>query len=261
MKKQRVKTVALATMVTATTFFGGKAFADKTLDQIFQVEKSKISAGLASQQRIDKLQEQTSALLQEFKTVNKQIDGLRVYNAQLEKQIANQLQVITDLEQSIENVTVIERQIQPLVLRMLEGLTQFISLDIPFHIEDRTSELEKVTNNMDKANISVAEKFRQVLELYKIEAEYGRKISTYETTLNLDGTEREVNVLQVGRIALLYQTKDTKLTGAWNARAGQWEAVDPGQYRSAVLKGIRIAKQQAATDILELPILAPEAAQ
>ena len=149
MKKQRVKTVALATMVTATTFFGGKAFADKTLDQIFQVEKSKISAGLASQQRIDKLQEQTSALLQEFKTVNKQIDGLRVYNAQLEKQIANQLQVITDLEQSIENVTVIERQIQPLVLRMLEGLTQFISLDIPFHIEDRTSELEKVTNNMD----------------------------------------------------------------------------------------------------------------
>ncbi|BFM09122.1 DUF3450 domain-containing protein [Halioxenophilus aromaticivorans] len=261
MKKQRVKAVAVATMVTATTFFGGKVFADQTLDQIFQVEKSKISAGLKSQQRIDKLQEQTNALLQEFKTVNKQIEGLRVYNAQLEKQIANQLEVINDLNESIENVTVIERQIQPLVLRMLEGLTQFISLDVPFHIEDRTAELEKVTNNMDRADISVAEKFRQVLELYKIEAEYGRKISTYETTLTLDGTEREVNIFQVGRIALMYQTKDTKLTGAWNSRSGQWEALDAGEYRSAVLKGIRIAKQQAATDILELPILAPEAAQ
>lgn len=261
MKKQRVKAVAVATMVTATTFFGGKVFADQTLDQIFQVEKSKINAGLQSQQRIDKLQDQTNALLQEFKTVNKQIEGLRVYNAQLEKQIANQLEVIQDLEESIENVTVIERQIQPLVLRMLEGLTQFISLDVPFHIEDRTAELEKVTNNMDRADISVAEKFRQVLELYKIEAEYGRKISTYETTLTLDGTEREVNIFQVGRIALMYQTKDTKLTGAWNARSGQWEPLDAGEYRSAVLKGIRIAKQQAATDILELPILAPEAAQ
>ena len=261
MKKQRVKAVAVATMVTATTFFGGKVFADQTLDQIFQVEKSKINAGLQSQQRIDKLQDQTNALLQEFKTVNKQIEGLRVYNAQLEKQIANQLEVIQDLEESIENVTVIERQIQPLVLRMLEGLTQFISLDVPFHIEDRTAELEKVTNNMDRADISVAEKFRQVLELYKIEAEYGRKISTYETTLTLDGTEREVNIFQVGRIALMYQTKDTKLTGAWNARSSQWEPLDAGEYRSAVLKGIRIAKQQAATDILELPILAPEAAQ
>jgi len=261
MKKQRVKAVAVATMVTATTFFGGKVFADQALDSIFQVEKSKISAGIQSQQRIDKLQEQTSALLQEFKTVNKQIEGLRVYNAQLEKQIANQLEVIKDLEESIDNVTVIERQIQPLVLRMLEGLTQFISLDTPFHIDERKAELEKVTENMERADITVAEKFRQVLELYKIESEYGRKISTYESTLNLDGTEREVNILQVGRVALLYQTKDTQLTGAWNKNSNQWEPVDAGEYRSAVLKGIRIAKKQASTDIIELPIMAPEAAK
>lgn len=261
MRKQRVKAVAIATMVTASTFFGGKVFADQTLDQIFEVGKSKVSAGLQSQARIDKLQEQTSSLLQEFKAVNKQIEGLRVYNAQLEKQIASQLQVIKDLEESIDNVTVIERQIQPLVLRMLEGMTQFISLDVPFHIETRTSQLEKVTDNMDNADLSVAEKFRQVLELYKIEAEYGRKISTYEDTLNVNGSDREVNILQVGRIALLYQTKDTQLSGAWDARQGAWVPVDAGEFRSAILKGIRIAKKQASTDILELPILAPEAAQ
>ncbi len=261
MKKQRVKAVAVATMVTASTFFGGKVFADQTLNQIFEVEKSKVSAGLQSQSRIDKLQEQTNALLQEFKTVNKQIEGLRVYNAQLEKQIASQLEVINDLEESIDNVTIIERQIQPLVLRMLEALTQFVSLDMPFKLDTRQEELEKVTNNMDKANISVAEKFRQVLELYKIEAEYGRRIDTYEDTLNLDGTERQVSILQVGRVALLYQTKDTQFSGAWDSRQKQWVPLSSGEYRSAILKGIRIAKKQASTDILELPILAPEAAQ
>lgn len=259
MKKQRVKAVAVATMVTATTFFGGKVFADQALNNIFEVQKSKVSAGLQSQGRIDKLQEQTDALLQEFKTVNKQIEGLRVYNSQLEKQIASQLEVIKDLEESIDNVTVIERQIQPLVLRMLDALTQFISLDMPFHLDTRNGELEKVTNNMDSPNFSVAEKFRQVLDLYKIEAEYGRRISTYEDSLNLGGSEREVNILQVGRIALLYQTKDTKLSGAWDARQGQWIPLSAGEYRSAILKGIRIANKQASTDILELPILAPEA--
>jgi hypothetical protein len=257
MKKQRLKAVALATMV-ATSFLGGKAVADETLNQIFKEGESKVGAGLSSQARIDKLQEQTNDIVQEFNTVNKQIEGLRVYNSQLERQIAKQLEMVSQLEESIANVTVIERQIQPLILRMLEGITQFINLDMPFAIDDRLGELEKVTNNMDSADFSVAEKFRQVLELYKIEAEYGRKISTYEDTLVVDGNEREVNILQVGRIALVYQTKDTNLSGAWDASQGAWVPLD-GSYRSAILKGIRIAKQQATIDILELPILAPEA--
>ncbi|GAB2190683.1 DUF3450 domain-containing protein [Sessilibacter sp. MAH2] len=261
MKKQRVKAVAAATFITATTLFAGEVFADQTLDEIFKVGETKVNAGIQSQQRIDKLQSETESLLQEFKTVNKQIQGLRVYNKQLETSIASQLERINELEESIENVTVIERQIQPLVLRMLEGLEQFISLDMPFYIDTRTEELEKVKANMDSSDFLVSEKFRQVLELYKIESEYGRRVSTYEDTLTLDSGEREVNILQVGRIALLYQTKDTKLSGAWDARQGAWVPIDSGAYRSAILKGIRIAKKQASIDILDLPILAPEAAQ
>ncbi|GAB2195512.1 DUF3450 domain-containing protein [Sessilibacter sp. MAH4] len=256
-----MKAVAAATFITATTLFAGEVFADQTLDEIFKVGETKVNAGIQSQQRIDKLQSETESLLQEFKTVNKQIQGLRVYNKQLETSIASQLERINELEESIENVTVIERQIQPLVLRMLEGLEQFISLDMPFYIDTRTEELEKVKANMDSSDFLVSEKFRQVLELYKIESEYGRRVSTYEDTLTLDSGEREVNILQVGRIALLYQTKDTKLSGAWDARQGAWVPIDSGAYRSAILKGIRIAKKQASIDILDLPILAPEAAQ
>ncbi|MCV6626671.1 MAG: DUF3450 domain-containing protein, partial [Cellvibrionaceae bacterium] len=43
--------------------------------------------------------------------------------------------------------------------------------------------------------------------------------------------------------------------------SGQWESIDSGEYRAAILKGIKIAKKQATTDIMNLPILAPEAAQ
>jgi hypothetical protein len=116
-------------------------------------------------------------------------------------------------------------------------------------------------NNQERADISVAEKFRQVLEAYKIESEYGRKIDTYKDTLTVGGQEREVNVLRVGRIALMYQTTDTELSGAWDQRAQAWTELDSGEYRSAILKGIRIAKKQASIDVLKLPILAPEAAQ
>ncbi|NIB42809.1 DUF3450 domain-containing protein [Pseudomaricurvus alkylphenolicus] len=261
MKKQRLKAVALSTVLSAGALVGSVAQADQTLNSILQVGEQKTKLAQASQQKIDKIADQTASLLNDFKVVNKQIEGLRVYNAQLEKQIANQLKVIGQLEESIENVTVMERQIQPLILKMLDGLEQFVALDVPFHKAEREERLEMLRNNQERADISVAEKFRQVLEAYKIESEYGRKIDTYKDTLTVGGQEREVNVLRVGRIALMYQTTDTELSGAWDQRAQAWTELDSGEYRSAILKGIRIAKKQASIDVLKLPILAPEAAQ
>ena len=261
MKKQRFKSVALSTIFTAGALVSGAVNADKTIDAILQVGQSKTSAAQASQEKINKLSQETATLLQEFKIVNKQIDGLRVYNSQLEKQLANQLAVISDLEESIDNVTVIERQIQPLILRMLDGLEQFVKLDIPLYRDERMERIESLRANQTRAEISVAEKFRQVLEAYNIESEYGRKLHTYTDKLEVGGVEREVNILGVGKVALMYQTSDTQLSGAWDKSQGAWVELDPGKYRSAILKGIKIAKKQASIDVMELPISAPESAQ
>lgn len=261
MKNQRLKAVALSTVLSAGALMGSVALADQTLDSVLQVGQSMTTAGMKSQQRIEKVADETASLLQNFKTVNKQIEGLRVYNSQLEKQLANQLIVIGELETSIEQVTVMERQIQPLILRMLDGLEQFVSLDVPFHIEERQERVEMLRANMERADISVAEKFRQVLEAYKIESEYGRKIDTYKDSLDIGGQERVVNILRVGRISLMYQTTDGELSGAWDQKQQAWVELDAGDYASAIKKGIRIAKKQASIDIMNLPILAPEAAQ
>lgn len=261
MNKQRLKAVALSTVLSASALIGSVAHADQTLNSILQVGEQKTKLAQTSQQKIDTIADQTASLLNDFKVVNKQIEGLRVYNSQLEKQLANQLTVISQLEESIANVTVMERQVQPLILKMLDGLEQFVALDVPFHKQEREERLEMLRNNQERADISVAEKFRQVLEAYKIESEYGRKIDTYKDTLNVGGQEREVNVFRVGRVALMYQTTDTELSGAWDQRQQAWVELDPGEYRSAILKGIRIAKKQASIDVLNLPILAPEAAQ
>ena len=261
MKKQRFKAVALSTVIFAGALMAGAVqAADQRLDAIMQVGQSKVAVGQQSQKRVDKLQEETTALLSQFKQVNKQIEGLKVYNAQLEKQIQNQLDVIAELEASVDQVTIIERQIQPLILRMLDGLDQFVELDMPFRLDERRKRVADLRSKMDRADITVSEKFRQVLEAYNIEAEYGRKLETYQDTLTIGGQERQVNILAVGRIALMYQTTDTQLSGAWDKEQGAWVELDDS-YRSSVSKGIRIAKKQAAIDIMQLPISAPEAAQ
>lgn len=260
MKKQRLKAVALTTMLSAGALMGSVAMADQTLDAVLQAGQAKITLAQDSQKRIDRLAQETDDLAQQFKQQNKLIDDLRVFNAQMEKQVAKQLVVVQELEQSVEKVTVIERQIQPLIFRMLDSLEQFVSLDKPFQVQERKDRIAMLRTNQDRADISVSEKFRQVLEAYKIESSYGNTIEAYKGTLPIDGQDREVNILRVGRISLMYQTTDAKQCGTYDASQGQWVALD-GSYNSRILKGLRIARNQASKDIMTMAVQAPEAAQ
>jgi predicted RNase H-like nuclease (RuvC/YqgF family) len=259
MKMPLLKKVLIA-CVSAGTLMGALATAQATtLDSILKVGEEKNVAAKKSQAKIDKLADETRDLLTDYKTVNKQIDGLKVYNARLQRQIDNQLKRISELEESIDEVEIIQRQMTPLVIRMIDGLEKFVNLDVPFHMEERQQRIDFLRNNLDRSDVSVAEKFRQVLEAYKIENEYGRKIDAYKGSVEIDGTERDVNFFRVGRIALLYQTTDTEVSGAWDQANRTWVALDRGEYRNAIMKGLRIARKEASIDLLNLPIAAPEA--
>jgi Protein of unknown function (DUF3450) len=260
MTMHRLKNVLIAALVSTGALVAPVAAVQaNTLDDILKVGEVKNDAARKSQQKIDRLADETRDLLDDYKTVNKQIDGLKVYNGRLQKQIDNQIKRIADIDDSIDQVTVIQRQMTPLVIRMIDGLEKFVELDVPFHKEERAQRIAFLRANLDRSDVSVAEKFRQVLEAYKIEAEYGRKIDAYKGSVEIDGVERDVNFFRVGRIALLYQTTDTEISGAWDQGARDWVALDRGEYRNAIMKGLRIARKEASIDLLNLPIEAPEA--
>jgi len=274
MKTQRLKTIALAVSVAVGMLAGSPAYsADTTAGQdiaaapakplipvskVLDVGVKRTVAAQRSQLNVDRLAAETGDLLQDYKIVMKQVDGLRVYNARLEKQITGQLSRIAGLVKSVDDATVIQRQIMPLLIRMIDGLEQFVSLDVPFHIDERTERVEFLRANIDRSDITISEKFRQVLEAYKIENEYGRKIDSYKGVASVGGSDREVSFLRIGRIGLMYQTMDGEQSGAWDQSNRQWVELDSGDYRGAVQKGLRIARKQASIDIMKLPISAPE---
>ena len=92
-------------------------------------------------------------------------------------------------------VTVIQRQITPLMIKMLNGLENFVSLDVPFLADERQNRLDMLRSNLDKSNQTVAENFRQVLEAYKIENEYGRKIEAYDASIDFNGMVKEKRLI------------------------------------------------------------------
>ena len=255
----RLKTVLLAACVAGGALGVAATSFATSIDDILDVGKQRTADAKTSQAKIDRLADETRDLLSDYKTVMKQVDGLRVYNARLERQIANQERRISDIDVSIAEAAVIQRQIPPLVGRMLDGLEQFINLDMPFDLDTRLGNIEAVRSNLDRSDVTSAEAFRQVLELYSIELQYGRGIESYPDTISVNGVEREVDILRVGRVSLVYQTKDGAETGAWNTKTQSWESLSAGDYASAVRKGVRIAKKQATIELLNMPVAAPEA--
>ncbi|ATC97241.1 DUF3450 domain-containing protein [Pseudoalteromonas tunicata] len=227
------------------------------LNKVIQSSDKINQLATGSQKKIDGMVDSMQTRLQQYKTLNKEIDGLEIYNSQLNKQVNNQLAELDSLAQSMDQVAVIERQITPLMLRMINGLEQFVQLDVPFLAKERSDRVASLKSMMDRADIASSEKFRRVLEAYQVEVDYGRTIEAYTSLLDVNGVEREVDFLRVGRLDLIYLTRDGKLAGIWNNQTKAFDPL-PDSNISQINKALRIARKQLAPDMLTLPVQAAE---
>ena len=225
------------------------------MENVLEVGRDNQQLSAKSQSLIDSTERKTDKIVNEWKAVSKQVEGLKLYNAQKRIQIQAQLDLMDKLDEQLVQVVVMQRQIPPLAQKMLDSLESFISLDTPFRKEERQNRIDLVRSSLAKPKVTASEQVRQVLEAYNIEAEYGRKIDTYESTLN-DGTV--VNILVIGRIGMFYQTKDEQSSGRWNNETGEWDEL-AGSYRKPIRDGIRMAQKLAPTDMLMMPIVKGEA--
>ena len=230
------------------------------LSTVVGASADKVQLAQASQERVDEVVHETDDLETQYKQVIKQLDGLEVYNEYMARQVAHQEEELAKLRRSIDEVSSVERQIMPLMIRMIDGLEQFIELDIPFLKEERMNRVTVLRSLMERSDVSVAEQFRRLTEAFQIENDFGRTVETYKDTLTIEGATLEVNVLRLGRVGLYYQTNDASQTGLWNQSAGQWVALGSGAARNQVRDGLKIARKQVAPNLLLLEMPAPEVA-
>ena len=225
----------------------------QSLNNVSEVAQAATSDGQASQARVDKLDDETDELTRTYRAALKQLASLREYNAQMEKLIKAQKAEMVSIRQQIEDVTNVDRTIVPLMFRMIDALEQFVALDVPFLINERRARVQNLRDLMDRSDANPAEKYRKILEAYEIENEYGRTIEAYEGQMEINGEERTVAFLRIGRVALIYQTLDADESGAWSQKDKGFTDLD-GDFDTELRSALRIAKQQAAPDLLVVPV-------
>ncbi len=248
--------LASAFIAVAAMTVTGSVFA-QTVDQVLQADQRRLNLAQQSQERINNIVDGTRSLEDQYRAINKEIDGLRVYNRLMRAQVEGQQATLDDISISMDRVDVINRQIFPLMERMIDGLEQSVALDLPFLMDERTERIANLKEIMERSDVSVAEKFRKVMEAYQIENDYGTSVDFYTESLTIDGATRSFNMLRLGRIGLYFQSDDTQITGRWNNIDRQWEIDNSA--RNEVRKGLRMARQLIAPELIIVPVQVPEA--
>ena len=251
---RRLRPLAALLLVLLTA----AARSEEALTAILDTGAESAQAGQAAQGRIDALAAETGALLAEYRTLSRQLDGLALHNARLERQYEDQQRRLAGIAAASEGAVALQREIAPLLVRMIDSLEQFVALDLPFRLEERRARIAALREALGRSDTPLDAAFGAVLAAYRAELDYAAAIGSWTEAIEIDGESRTADLLHVGRSLLLAQTTDQQKSLRWDPATAGWVALDD-DYAGALHDAIRIARGERTPQVLLLPFPAAAA--
>jgi hypothetical protein len=242
----------VAALVSAFLAAPAGAQLNEALQAQAQIDKD----AARSQNTVNDIRDKTQDAAGRYAQAMADADSLERYNKQLDEQVKSQETEMASIERQLLDIETTNREVQPLMDQMVGTLEQFVKLDVPFLLEERTARVAGLQALMARADVTISEKYRRILEAYQIELDYGRSLDAYEGRLGTGADARTVEFARLGRISLMYRTLDGSETGYWDASQKNW--VIDESYREAVEEALRVAKKDGAPDLLTVPVPAPQ---
>jgi seryl-tRNA synthetase len=231
--------------------------ASAQLDRAMSQQTQADQRAAQSQTQINQLRDQAQDAAGKYAQAVAEAESLERFNAQLTEQVRSQQDEIASIEKQLTDIETTNREVQPLMQQMVDTLEQFVKLDVPFLIEERTGRVQGLKGMMDRADVTISEKYRRILEAYQIELEYGRTLDAYDGRLpGAAGEFRTVEFVRLGRVSLMYRTLDGSETGYWDANQKKW--IVDASYADAVEEALRVARKNGAPNLLTVPVPAPQ---
>lgn len=223
------------------------------LQQSLGVVESTNRSAEKSQAKVDTLSRDTRILLEEYRSLKESSEYQEAYTRELEALDAAQQEQIEGLSRQIAQARITRQRILPLMRSMVDALEKFVVLDLPFHQQERIAAVIQLRQRLDSPELSVAARFRLLLEAYQLEQDYSRTVEAWRGPLLREDDSLSVEYLRLGRTALYYQTLDRDQSAYWDQEQQLWMPLASAHNRK-LAQALRVARNQAAPGLLELPI-------
>jgi hypothetical protein len=247
--------MALIASLLSTPLMAAEPLDDAAVD----AQAATDAAAAASQVTINETVDRTQQLGGQYAQTMAEVDSLNKYNEQLQSQIDSQEAEMASIQTQLTEIETTNREVFPLMERMVATLEQFVAADLPFLKEERTNRVLILKDIMGRADVAISEKYRRILEAYQIELEYGRTLETYNGQLGEGDAAKTVQFVKLGRVSLMYQTLDGLETGYWDAQSNAW-VIDESLTEN-VRDALSVARAEGAPELLHVPVPAPQEAR
>jgi len=193
-------------------------------------------------------------------------DRLKAENEQLAFANGNLTKKAVDLKKSVENLTRekeeaerIRTELAPFLEELLGRMKSLVASDAPFLPQERNDRLARLEVILDDPDITIAERYRKMMEALFVEAEYGNTVEVYREKIVSDGTDVLADIFRMGRVALFFLALDRESAGIFDVAKNQWHTLDKTSV-PAIEAVVEMAAKHRPMEVVALPIggIAPE---
>jgi len=219
---------------------------------IKSVEES-IEIRQKSQKQMDQWEKERSDLLLLYGQLQQEYETLVSENQDL--MAAEQVQKNRNRNLAQQKITSlkIQKGLFPFVQTVYARLAALVEEDAPFLKEERAMRIKSLEKMMKDHGISVAEKYRRVMEALFVEAGYGSTIEVYQDKIIM-GTETTIgNIFRLGRVSLFFLSLDRQHCARFNVAQNAWHPLS-GDYLPAICSAVEIGARKKPVELLSLPL-------
>jgi len=191
-------------------------------------------------QSLENISQELVKIRQQIETLHNKIsfkkesykDQMRSYSSQksdLNVRISRAELNIKDLQRELKKLTDINKEknrdqqkVLPILTVAIEQLRSSISNSLPFKLDQRIHALNEIEQHLVANIISPNKAANQLWAFVEDELMLGKSSGIYNDTLTVDGHEKLVKVLRIGKIAMFYKTQDGRY-GVTKRRGDLWQ--------------------------------------
>ena len=136
---------------------------------------------------------------------------------------------IKDLQRELQKLTTMTQRknhlyesVFPILKESISLIRGSISDSLPFKLSQRLNALDEIEYRLDAQIISPNKAANQLWAFVEDELMLGKSSGIYNDTLNIEGQDKLVKVLRVGKIAMFYKTNEGGF-GMMQKRGGMWQ--------------------------------------
>ncbi len=217
-----------------------------TVDETIDTEQT-------TQELRDEWATEKTALENRYRVASSNVEWLRERIAVEEQRAAGLDDRVGELERRLAESGRLQAVIQDSMVVVLQRLEKAVAADLPFLAEEREARLRSLRGELARPEVNSAEKLRRLLEGLLVEAQYGETVEVTQQRIAIDGQEKFVDMLRLGRLAMFWRTPDGNQIGTWDP-VSQSHVELPGRYSRTLQKAMEMATRMRPVQLLSLPL-------